>query len=342
MLISSVHRIMVQVLAGLVCCLFFQFQLVPSVSAAAACVTLPNGCCKSVVSPGEKDRTGVVIGLVEKETCPDGKETYYADCVCQVEDTIISSLVGATYPVCEKACELRGGKITKQGIGLFPPKAASADAGAAGTAETSANAACFTKKQCTEANPEAGAFVVSDACTGGMGKCRAPETDIGLSIPIGSVKSVKNIRSYIQTAFQYALTIVGIVASIMLIWGGFKYVIGSSAGNVSSSKKTMQGAIIGLILLYASWTLLNALNPATLNLGALDIYLTNKVLYDVPEFCADYKPAPGKTLRFALSGKPPGSIVLESAIFDKKTADTKTGESYYIFGFGTQTCKGQN
>ncbi len=351
MLISASSRKWIQGFVGFLCCFSFQFSYVPFAS-AADCIAQPDGCCKTLVNPGEKisattnekltdafDMNYYVKGMVEKKTCPDGTETYFADCVCELGGAEVRLNGGLSYAACDTRCLDTGGKIVRQGIGLFQPKGYSAAAPV--VAEASENAACFTKKQCTDANPEAGAFVISDECTGGMGKCRAPEADIGLSIPIGSVKSVKNVRSYIQTAFQYALTVVGIVAAIMLIWGGFKYVIGSSAGDVSSSKKTMQGAIIGLILLYVSWTLLNALNPATLKFDTLDIYLTNKVLYDVPEFCVDYKPAPGKTLRLALSGKPPGSIVLERAIFDKKAEDTIKGESYYIFGFGTQTCKGK-
>ena len=44
-------------------------------------------------------------------------------------------------------------------------------------------------------------------------------------------------------------TIVGIVAVIMIIWGGFKYITsGGDSGNIGTAKNTILFAIVGLII----------------------------------------------------------------------------------------------
>lgn len=80
---------------------------------------------------------------------------------------------------------------------------------------------------------------VSDACKGvglsaGTKGCSSP----GVSIN-DVIKSVVNIIS----------GIVGVVAVIMIIWGGFKYITsGGDSSNVSGAKNTIIYAIIGLVI----------------------------------------------------------------------------------------------
>jgi hypothetical protein len=59
--------------------------------------------------------------------------------------------------------------------------------------------------------------------------------------------------------------IVGIVAVIMIIWGGFKYITsGGDTGNVSGAKNTLIFAIVGLIIVALAQFIVHfVLNTAT-------------------------------------------------------------------------------
>lgn len=68
--------------------------------------------------------------------------------------------------------------------------------------------------------------------------------------------------TYLKNLYLLALWIVGICALFMLVIGGFLYL--SSAGNtalIGSAKKTIAGALIGLVIALISWLLLNTINP---------------------------------------------------------------------------------
>ncbi len=62
----------------------------------------------------------------------------------------------------------------------------------------------------------------------------------------------------ISTAIKAALGIVGALTLLMLVWGGFQWL--TSAGNpekVKSGTQTMVWAIIGVVLVFASYLLLS-------------------------------------------------------------------------------------
>lgn len=81
---------------------------------------------------------------------------------------------------------------------------------------------------------------VNNAATGGTtADCGNAGTGTGTEDLSGIASKVVNIFSII----------VGIVAVLMIIYGGFKYITsGGDSGNVSSAKNTLIYAIIGLII----------------------------------------------------------------------------------------------
>ena len=69
--------------------------------------------------------------------------------------------------------------------------------------------------------------------------CTATDTDTG-------TQKIQDIVTLVVNIFS---VIVGIVAVIMIIWGGFKYITsGGDSSNVSSAKNTIIYAIIGLVV----------------------------------------------------------------------------------------------
>lgn len=59
----------------------------------------------------------------------------------------------------------------------------------------------------------------------------------------------QTISTTIKRVVNIFSAIIGIVAVIMIIWGGFKYISsGGDSGNVTSAKNTIIYAVIGLII----------------------------------------------------------------------------------------------
>jgi heme/copper-type cytochrome/quinol oxidase subunit 2 len=67
----------------------------------------------------------------------------------------------------------------------------------------------------------------------------------------------------ISTIIQIILAVVGLIAVAFLIWGGFRYI--TSAGNdevAEEGKKTIQNAIIGLVVIILSYIIVTVIANA--------------------------------------------------------------------------------
>ena len=77
------------------------------------------------------------------------------------------------------------------------------------------------------------------------------------------------LSQYIVGLYNFLLSIVGIVAVMMLIIGGMKYI--TAAGNASvigDAKDTIWNAIFGLLLALLSWVIVSTINPDVLYIKA--------------------------------------------------------------------------
>jgi len=119
--------------------------------------------------------------------------------------------------------------------------------------------------------------VQADETTGRSG---CGEGYIKLQIPIPGLKLVTNADNdycipadqgfplYIKAMYNLFIGIVGILAVIMMMLGGFQWLF--AAGNaqaISGAKTTLISAVMGLILALGSYTILSLINPALLNLS---------------------------------------------------------------------------
>ena len=89
-----------------------------------------------------------------------------------------------------------------------------------------------------------------------------------------------NLSQYIIGLYNFLLSIVGIVAVMMLIIGGMKYI--TAAGNASiigDAKDTITNALFGLLLALLSWVIVSTINPDVL-------YIKNPG-YDFTKFAND-------------------------------------------------------
>jgi hypothetical protein len=70
-----------------------------------------------------------------------------------------------------------------------------------------------------------------------------------------------NLTSYIRDLYQWALVIGAGLAIIMIMWSGYTYM--NAAGDpeeIRTAKDYLWGALLGLVLLILTWTILNTLS----------------------------------------------------------------------------------
>ncbi len=232
---------------------------------------------------------------------------------------------------------------TYRAYGCKPSNAALGIVGGGATGQA-ADPLCFSQDECASSDygGSADAFVPSSICPSGQGRCLAPEPQITLSSPVLGVTTVQGLKYYIVLMFRFLLSIVVITAGVMFVYGGFKYILGATAGTIESAKETMVDATVGLIVTIAATMLLNTVNPATTNLNRLDIYLLKKQLYsNGDQWCREVQPSNGKTsIMFASAGVPSGSITFSDAKYTVSAAQTKCAQQYYPESYGGAMCNG--
>lgn len=83
--------------------------------------------------------------------------------------------------------------------------------------------------------------------------------------------SVPYLAQYISGIYRYLLGISTIVAIIMVIYGGFLYLLASTGIQVASGKTIIQDALIGLVVLYGSYFILWNVNPDLVSLRPITL-----------------------------------------------------------------------
>jgi len=76
----------------------------------------------------------------------------------------------------------------------------------------------------------------------------------------------KGISPLVKILIWWAFSIAGVLAFAMIVYAGFQYL--TSGGNTAQQKDAQQrivNAIIGIILLFAFWIILNTINPNILS-----------------------------------------------------------------------------
>jgi hypothetical protein len=88
-------------------------------------------------------------------------------------------------------------------------------------------------------------------------------TDCNDPVTGATYKCVPWISEYVSGIYKFAVGIVGILAAIMLMAGGFVWLTaGGSGEKVSQAQSMIKGSLTGLILTMGAYTLLSYINPA--------------------------------------------------------------------------------
>lgn len=85
-------------------------------------------------------------------------------------------------------------------------------------------------------------------------------------------KSTKPIADYIKTIYTYALSIVGILSTIVMMFAGFLWITsGGNASRVQDAQAWIASALTGLVLALFSYTFLYLINPALVKFEPIPI-----------------------------------------------------------------------
>ena len=80
------------------------------------------------------------------------------------------------------------------------------------------------------------------------------------------------IGNYVLTIYKFAVNIVGILATVIMMFGGFLWITaGGNASKVDNAKSWIAAAATGLVLTLASYTLLNTVNPDLVKFSSINL-----------------------------------------------------------------------
>jgi hypothetical protein len=95
------------------------------------------------------------------------------------------------------------------------------------------------------------------------------QADFGLNVAnnIGLPNTANDPKEAAVTIVKYLMTFLGIIATIVILWGGFQWLTaGGNEDKVAGAKKTLIAGIIGLIIIIAAFAIVQLIVNTTTNL----------------------------------------------------------------------------
>ncbi|HOX60526.1 MAG TPA: pilin [Candidatus Magasanikbacteria bacterium] len=164
------------------------------------------------------------------------------------------------------------------------------------------------------------------------------QRDIGFCLPssltvtkisFGGRTEFAHIGEFIQYMYKYGVGVAGILGTVMIIFGGFQWATsGGNSAAIGSAKKKITGSIIGMLLAVVSYTILNTINPALVNLRVPGVFMINSMGLP-PAYCDEV--VKGK---IGTSPNGPFDIPADS---EKLTC----GQKFFVEGTGNMKCEGR-
>lgn len=174
---------------------------------------------------------------------------------------------------------------------------------------------------------------------GEWGFC-VPPGKAQLAIAFNGTNKVTDVGQYILLIYKFLVGIAGVIAAALIVKGGFEYMIaGGSSERMTSAKNTVGAAVFGLLLVLASFTLLNTLNPDLVHLRLPNVYMVRHIALGA-DWCKDVSvttDSGGAKKQFASSD----GADYTKATWNTAQESTVCGKQYFIPDGEGKTCKGQ-
>jgi hypothetical protein len=108
----------------------------------------------------------------------------------------------------------------------------------------------------------------ASATEGGVkaGLCYARSGTVNLSVNLGPTSKVVDLGDYISSLYNYGTSIAAVVAALMIVIGGFRFLVSGDVSKASKGKENIMNAIIGLALVLSAYLILNTVNPELVTL----------------------------------------------------------------------------
>ncbi len=99
-----------------------------------------------------------------------------------------------------------------------------------------------------------------------------PGTDFATKVNLTGDSGTYYIARYVMAIYQYGVSVGAILATVVLMAAGLMWLTsGGSQEKIGQAKNMISGSIIGLVLLFGSYTILNLVNPELVNFHVRNI-----------------------------------------------------------------------
>lgn len=122
-----------------------------------------------------------------------------------------------------------------------------------------------------------------------------PNSAMSGKVPVGQPGADGFIRSdllsnYIQAIYNYGLSIGGVLAVVMLMAGGLMWLVsGGDSGKISQAKTLITGSLVGLLILFGAYLILNTINPDLVKMEGVRVMGVKPQLGNAIMTCCDSK-----------------------------------------------------
>jgi len=148
------------------------------------------------------------------------------------------------------------------------------------------------------------------------------------------------IGEFVQYVYNYAISIAGILAVVMIMVGGIMWVVSAGdSGRITTAKTYITSAVVGLIILFTSYTILKNVNPALVIFTPIQIesienipieISTDEALATSDSSNFQASTPSGNTTQIIVSGYSGKPIILDKSVADSaKSAMEKSIASGY-------------
>ncbi len=126
--------------------------------------------------------------------------------------------------------------------------------------------------------------------TNPIGFC-LPSTNAKIKIAIGGQTEFTGLAEFIAFIYKYGMGLAGILSVLVLIFAGVQWIIsGGNAETISKAKHKIVGAVIGMVILAAAYTILYTVNPDLVNLRPPNAWMINTLNLPTNPSCLALKP----------------------------------------------------
>jgi hypothetical protein len=110
----------------------------------------------------------------------------------------------------------------------------------------------------------------------------------GPEAPAEEYWAVKNLSCYLSGFYRYFAGVAGILATVMIMYGGIQYVISfGNPGRLQTAKDTIFSAMVGLVITLGSYIILFTINPNLVTLKLPETAPIQTIFVDMPRCNAD-------------------------------------------------------